>query len=114
MEGFRRPRRGSVLREVWCLQDKNKIKCRRKGKASAKEQVERGGTLGDVQGLREKVGMKTYLHGPMDYAKKPKLRFRVGDLDLPKRRRRYTSSREGDVDELMCLCGTRIEVGLTK
>ena len=34
-------------------------------------------------GLREDVGMKSYLHGPMDYAKKLKLRFRVGDLDLP-------------------------------
>ena len=30
--------------------------------------------------------MKTYLHGPMDYAKKLKLRFRIGDLDLPERR----------------------------
>ena len=41
--------------------------------------------------------MKTYLHGPMDYAKKLKLRFRVGDLDLPEKRRKYakyTSSRE--------------------
>ena len=33
--------------------------------------------------LREDIGMKTYLHGPMDYARKLKLRFRVGDLDLP-------------------------------
>ena len=37
-------------------------------------------------GLREEIGMKTYLHGPMDYAKTLKLRFRVGDLDLPERR----------------------------
>ena len=36
--------------------------------------------------LREDTGMKTYLHGPMDYAKKLKLRFHVGDLDLPERR----------------------------
>ena len=33
-------------------------------------------------GLREDIGMKTYPHGPMDYAKKLLLRFRVGDLDL--------------------------------
>ena len=33
--------------------------------------------------LREDIRMKTCLHGPMDYAKKLKLRFRVGDLDLP-------------------------------
>ena len=38
-------------------------------------------------GLREDIEMKTYLHGPMDYAKKLKLRFRVGDLDLPERRK---------------------------
>ena len=34
-------------------------------------------------GLREEIRMNTYLHGPMDYAKTLKLRFRVGDLDLP-------------------------------
>ena len=30
--------------------------------------------------------MKTYLHGPMDDAKSLKLRFHVGNLDLPERR----------------------------
>ena len=46
----------------------------------------------------------------MDYAKKLKLRFRVGDLDLPERRRIYTSSREEeDVATNMCPCGTTIE-----
>ena len=54
--------------------------------------------------------MKTYLHGPMDYAKKLKQIFRVGDLDLPERIRRYTSSREEeDVATHMCPCGTTIE-----
>ena len=54
--------------------------------------------------------MKTYLHGPMDYAKSLKLRFRVGDLDLPEKRKRYTSSREEeDVATNMCPCGTTIE-----
>ena len=38
-------------------------------------------------GLREDIGMKTYLHGPTNYATKLKLRFRVGDLDLPERKR---------------------------
>ena len=42
--------------------------------------------LGIYGGLREDIGMKTCLHGPMDYAKKLKLRFRVGDLDLPETR----------------------------
>ena len=60
-------------------------------------------------GLKEDIGMKTYLHGPMDYAKKLKLRFRVGDLDLPERSKRYTRSREEDVATNMCPCGTPIE-----
>ena len=61
-------------------------------------------------GLREDIGMKTYLHGPMDYAKKLKLRFRVGDLGLPERRKRYTSSREEEnVATNMCPCSATIE-----
>ena len=54
--------------------------------------------------------MKSYLHGPTDYAKRLKLRFRVGGLDLPERRKRYSSSREEeDVATNMCPCGTTIE-----
>ena len=61
-------------------------------------------------GLREVIGMKTYLHGPMDYAKKLKLRFRVGNLDLPEVRKRYTGRGENeDVATNMCPCGTTIE-----
>ena len=61
-------------------------------------------------GLREDIGMKTYPHGPMDYAKKLKLRLRVGDLDLPDRRKRCTSSQEEeDVATNMCPCGTTTE-----
>ena len=43
-------------------------------------------------GLGEDIGMKTYLHGPMDHAKKRKVRFR--DLDLLETRKRHTSNRE--------------------
>ena len=32
------------------------------------------------------------LHSPMNYAKTLKLRFRVGELDLPERRQRYTTN----------------------
>ena len=60
------------------------------------------------EGLREDIG-KTYLHGPMDYAKGLKMRFRVWDLDLPERRKRRNSSREEDVGAHMCPCGTTIE-----
>ena len=55
------------------------------------------------------MGMKTDLHGPMDFAKTLKLRFRVGNLDLPERRKRYTSSREEEeIDAQICPCGKAI------
>ena len=63
----------------------------------------------EMQGeLREKIGMKTYLRGPMDYAKTLKLRFRVGGLDLPERRKRYASSREEEEIAQMCPCGKAV------
>ena len=111
MEGYRgRPRIDSVYKEVWRVQDRSKINNRRKGKASAKNKVKEEKHLEIYGGLREDIGMKNYLHGPMDYAKKLKLQSRVGDLDLPERRKRYTSSREEeDVATNMCPCGTTIE-----
>ena len=61
-------------------------------------------------GLRKDIGIKTYLHGPLDYAEKLKLRFRVGDLDLPERRKRYSSSREEEhVATNMCPCSAARE-----
>ena len=46
----------------------------------------------------------------MDYAKTLKLRFRVGDLDLTERRKRYTSSpEEEEGDAQMCPRGKAIE-----
>ena len=59
-------------------------------------------------GLREGIGMKTYPHGAMDYAKKLKLRFRVADLDLPQEERCTSSREEEDVAANMCPCGTTI------
>ena len=54
--------------------------------------------------------MKTYLHGPMDFARTLKLRFSVGDLDLPERRKRYASSREEEETVAqMCPCGEAME-----
>ena len=49
------------------------------------------------------------MHGPMDFAKTLKLRFRVGDQDLPERRRGYTSGREQEeVDAQRGPCGKAI------
>lgn len=36
-------------------------------------------------GLKEEIGIRTYLHGPMNSTKKLRVRLRVGDLDLPYR-----------------------------
>ena len=55
-------------------------------------------------GLRDGIGMKTYLYGPIDFAKNLKLRFRIGDLDLPERRKRYTSNR-AEEEAQTCPCG---------
>ena len=68
---------------------------RNKGKASAKKQGERGRTLIDTRGGHEKRQERNRICTAQwtDYAKTLQLRFRVGDLDLPERRR-YTSSRE--------------------
>ena len=49
------------------------------------------------------------MHGPMDYAKTLKLRFRVRDLDLPARRKRYASSREEEEIAHMCPCGKAVD-----
>ena len=61
-------------------------------------------------GLKEEIGMKTYLHGPVDYAKTLKLRFRVGNLDQPERRKTYTGSRvEEEEGAQSCRCGNANE-----
>ena len=56
--------------------------------------VKEEGHLEIYGGLREEIGLKLYLHGPMDYAKMLILRFLLGDLDLPERRKRSPTSRE--------------------
>ena len=54
MDGYRRkPRRDAVHREVE-VQDRSKRKDRNKGKASAKTQGERGGTLRDIRGVKRR------------------------------------------------------------
>ena len=65
-------------------------------------------------GLREDIGMKAYLHGPMDYAKKRKLRFVQGPGPTRKKKEipgtRYTSSPEEEgVATITCPCGTTIQ-----
>ena len=106
----------TVYREVWRVQDRSKRKNRRRARLALRNKVneekhlEMYGKLRKIYGMKKKnIGMKTYLHGPMDYAKKLKLRFRVGDLDPPERRMSYTSRREEGMDAHMCPCGIIIE-----
>ena len=109
MEGYRRkPRRDDIRREVWeSVQRRNRRKDRKKGKAGAKKQGGIGKTLGGIRGVerRNRIGMKTCLHAAQWTSKMLKQRLRVGDLDLPERINRYTSSREEEVDAQMCPCG---------
>ena len=65
---------------------KERIKTRER--LAPRNKVKEEGHLKVYGGLREDIGMKTYLHGRIDYAETLKLRFRVGDLDLPERRKR--------------------------
>ena len=82
----------------------------RRARLALRNKAKSGKRLKKYGGLSEGIGLKTYLHGPMDFAKTPKLRFRVGDLNQPKRRKRRTSSREeGEVDAQTCPCGKAIE-----
>ena len=71
-----------------------------------RRKVDEEGQLKTYGGLRDEIGMITYLNGPKDATKFLKLQLRVGDVDLPKRRERYTRSRdEKEVDAQNCPCG---------
>ena len=111
MEGYRRkPRGDDVRREVWEVKDRSRRNDRKKGyRLALRTKVKSEEHLEIYGGLREGIGIKMYLHGPVDFAKTLKLRFRVGDLDLPERRKRYTISREEEIDEQMCPCGKATE-----
>ena len=63
-----------------------KEKIETKARITLRNKVKEEEHLEMYGGLREEIGMKTYLHDPMDYSKTLKLRFRAGDLDLPERR----------------------------
>ena len=81
---------------LWSTSEKQKKgQKEEKGYVALKKYGERGTFARYVEmyeGSREEIGMKTYLHGPMDCAKTLELRFRVGDLNLPERRKRKEQS----------------------
>ena len=60
--------------------------------------------------LGEGIGLKKYLHGPMDAATKLKFKFRAGDVDLKERSRRFrTVAQEEDDESFGCDCGSECE-----
>ena len=95
--------------EAWRVQDGRKINNRRERLALRNKVKEETHLIKEIYGgSRDDIGMKTCLHGPMDYARKLKLRFRLRDLNLPERERDIPVSREEDMDAHMCPCGTTI------
>ena len=64
----------------------------------------------DAWSMVKRLRQATNEHAPLPRSKKLKLRFRVGDLDLPERRKRYTSSREEEEEDAQkCPCGKTME-----
>ena len=110
MEGDKRkPKRYwyDVRREVWDVQgSRSRRKHRNNGKASAGKQGEIGEPVGKYGGLREGMGMKTYLHGPTDFD----CVLMTWTCQKEEVGTRCTSSREEEeVDGQMCPCGKVIE-----
>ena len=104
-----RPTRGTVYREDWRLQDKVKERIEERERLALRNKMKEEKHLEIYRGLREDIGMKTYLHDPKGYAKKIKTAISCRDLDVPERRKRYTSSREEeDMATNMCPCGATI------
>ena len=106
----RKPRKYVVHNEVCGVLDRSKRRDRKKGKASVRNVVKEEEHLEISRVLKEEIGMKPYLHGPMDYGQRLKLRFCVGDLDRSERKKSYTSSREEvEEDAQMCPRGKAVE-----
>ena len=60
-------------------------------------------------GVKRRDGNENVVARPNGLRETLKLRFQVRDLDLPKRRKRCTGSREEEEDAQMCLCGKTME-----
>ena len=62
----------------------------------------------EIYGGSREIGMKSYLHDPMDYAKTLKLRSCGGPG--PARKKRYTRNRGGEEEDTQrCPCGKAVE-----
>ena len=66
MEGYRMKPRDTVHREICGVQDRSKRKHRNRKRLALRNEVKEEEHLEIYGGLREEIGMKTYLHGSMD------------------------------------------------
>ena len=62
----------------------------------------------DLRGVRRIDKIENVVAWPNGLRENAEVRFRVGDLDLPERSKRYTSSR-AEEDAQMCPCGKAIK-----
>ena len=87
-----RPRRDAVYGDVWRVQDKNKTSIRINEWLAPGNKVKKNKHLEIYRELREDIGIKTHLHGQMDYTRTLKLRFPSGPTR--KKKKVHCSSRE--------------------
>ncbi|CAB1114720.1 unnamed protein product [Ectocarpus sp. CCAP 1310/34] len=89
------------------FKEKISVACAEREQNLRKESKDKEGL--EVYGmLKEGIGFKDYLHGPMDAGTKLKVKFRTGDIGLRERRRRHRTVDEED-DEFKCDCGFECE-----
>ena len=65
-----------------------------------RRKVEEEEHLKMYEGLRQGIRMEAYLYDPTDAAEILELRLRVRGLDMSEGRKRYTSSREEEEEEV--------------
>ena len=88
MEGYRRkPRRDTVHREVWGYKPEVKEKIEIRERPALRNKVKKE-HLRNIRWVKRRYRNENVFARPNRRRKNVELRFRVGDLDLPERRKR--------------------------
>ena len=95
---------GTRRRSKRKIQERERLALRNKAKKEKQKEAVR-----DIQGVEGRYWNENVSERPNGLREKAETAFRVGDLDLPERIKRYTRSREEDVAAIMCPCGTTIQ-----
>ena len=108
MQGYRRKsRRDTGRREVWGYKTEVEERIERWERLALRYKVKKEEALESCRDRNENAFAR-----PNRLCEKnaKKLRFRAGELDLPDRRKRYTSSREEEEEDAQtCPCGKVID-----